>query len=680
MISTCCRFLKIAEVRSSARPFGLCRIALILVCGTAALAQQPLPGRTDSLRRPAAPVPADTVLPLQYSFAQSPERADHFTDTLPDTWFRMYDPARRQRIDWGTLGNLGSSARPLLFEIRPQRGFDAGIHPFRLYNLAPSDLRFFRNRRTFSEVYFAQGRTQFDGLVGAVFTRTFEKGLSIAVDYRSINNLGQYQHQRDRHNALAIGVWLPLGKRYQGFLTYATNTNRQQESGGIVTDTIFGEGQFNGPLDAEIRLPDRLALTRNFDWTVQLNQYLDFTGSPEGGSRVFRATHQAAYGRQVFKFASPSLGETPSAADSGFFAGFITDPRGLRHYLSIDRLENHFTLATFRSREAKRPSDVLSAGVRHTLFWINQEPEASTLTNLFLTGSLQITPSDRFGLQASGDFGLLDNFGEYRASGELSLGLGKAGRLSAGLLSQRRPPALIERRLFVTKQLVYGNDFVRPLENSLWGAYALPLIGLRLEGRAHVVNNFIYYGVDARPAQTTAPVQVVQFLVTENLRFGVLRLDNTVALQRYSRSDVLRLPEWFTKNSLYFDGKLFKRNLHLQFGFDFRLNSEFRPDGYQPLHGQFHLQDSLTQQPYPWLDAFAAFKIRTFRFFVRYENLRSIWEPGEVFYQTARYPLPFQSIRIGIAWRFLDDNRTDNTAAGNSPPGGRPTGIGEGGF
>ncbi|MCB0576134.1 MAG: hypothetical protein KDC61_16385, partial [Saprospiraceae bacterium] len=54
--------------------------------------------------------------PLLFTFALTPERAYPADDTLPNRHFRMYDPARRQQIDWGTLGNLGSAARPLLFE------------------------------------------------------------------------------------------------------------------------------------------------------------------------------------------------------------------------------------------------------------------------------------------------------------------------------------------------------------------------------------------------------------------------------------------------------------------------------------------------------------------------------------------------------------------------------------
>jgi hypothetical protein len=88
---------------------------------------------------------------------------------------------------------------------------------------------------------------------------------------------------------------------------------------------------------------------------------------------------------------------------------------------------------------------------------------------------------------------------------------------------------------------------------------------------------------------------------------------------------------------------------------------------------QFHLQDSLSQKPYPWLDAFLTFKIQTFRGFVRYENALTIWNKTDVFYQTARYPQPFGTFRFGLAWRFMDSNRPD---ANQPPVSAPPSGIG----
>jgi hypothetical protein len=607
-------------------------------------------------------------MPLLFTFALSPERSQPASDTLIGYDFRMWDPARQQTIDWGTLGNLGSSARPLLFENQGQRGFDVGVHAFDLYQLQPQDLRFYRNNRSFSDVFFGQGLKQADGMLNARFARTFEGGANVSLDYRTVNHLGQYRYQRDKHNALAVGIWLPVGKRYDGFLIFSKNVMRQQENGGIVSDTVFGNAEFSGPINAEIRLPDERAQTRIADQTLQLTQHLKFTGAKDASKRALRATYTFAWVQQNYKFSDAGLEQ-----DSFFFDTFLVDKRGIRNFLSLNRIDNALTLSTFKAKNRGRPSDVLAIGLAHSYFDLYQEPRDSAFSNLFATGDFSITPSEKFVLKAQGALGLLSNFGEYQVNGEIALGLGKAGQFRAGLLSQRHPPSLLHHRLFVSKRLLWQNDFEKPVENTLFATYALPLIGLELTARTHLINNYPYYDQSGVAAQTTSPLQVAQFIATENFNLGAFRFENTAALQQSNRSDVLRLPSWFIKNSVYFSGKVFKNHLEVNIGADFRLNSDFRPEGYQPVTWQFHLQDSLSQKPYPWLDAFLTFKIQTFRGFVRYENALTIWNKTDVFYQTARYPQPFGTFRFGLAWRFMDSNRPD---ANQPPVSAPPSGIG----
>jgi hypothetical protein len=611
-----------------------------------------------------------TQEPLLFTFALSPERSTPSADTLPDKDYRMYDPARKFDIDWGTQGNLGSAARPLLFENRAIRGFDVGVHAFDLYLLKPEQLGFYRNSKTFSDVFFSQGRNQFETNLNARFARTFEGGANFSLEYRTLNNLGQYRYQRDKHNALAAGLWVPLGKRYDGFLIYTRSVIRQQDNGGIVSDSVFGMGDFAGPIAAEIRLPRETAATRLDDEQLQLTQHLRLIGKGTAGKRTLRATHTVGWNQQRFKFFNQGSALEGLGRDAAFFSDdFLVDIRGLRHFVTSGRIDNTFTINTFKTKDQGRPSDLLAVGIAHSYFTVYQEPRKFKTSNLFLTGNLALTPSEKFAFTAQGALGVLENIGEYQLQGALSLGLGKAGQLRASLLSQIRPPALLFDQLYVSKRQLWDNDFAKPVENTLSASYALPLLGFEATACAQVVNNFLYFDQNALPAQTTAPLQVTQFLLRENLRWRSIRFDNMVALQQQNRSDVLRLPKWFSKNSLYFSGRVFKKRMQLDAGVDFRINSDFRPDGYFPLSWQFHLQDSLTQQPYPWMDIFASFKVQAFRGFIRYENLATVWDNSKVFYQTARHPLPFGALRFGIAWRFVDSNKPDESQNGTAPTG-----------
>jgi len=611
--------------------------------------------------------PPNDSLRLLYVYSTAPERVIEDHDTLPDTRFRMYDPAREQTIDYGTLGNLGTPNRPLLFQPRARRGFDFGIHGYDMYLIRPDEVRFYHNTRSFSEVFFTQGRSQFDGLLNAKYGRTFSKGSVFSLDYRTVNNTGQYKYQRSRHNAISMGLWVPVSDRYSFFISFTKNVVHQRENGGLANNPDFGDGQFSGPISAAIRLPDQLATTRISNQIAQFTQYLNFTRGADEGRRVFRAEHTLAWTQNTSKFA-----DGPLKGDTLFYNEFLTDRRGIRQYMAYNRLDNTFGVSTFKARNKGQPSDLFMVGIAHSYIKVKQEPLAdSSFSNLFLTGNLSITPSERFNWLVKGSFGILSNLGEYQLESSLQLGLGAFGVLRAGIFSQLYPPTLLDARLYVSKRLVWNNDFKKPLENTLWGTYALPKIGLEVTGRTYLVNNYIYADQKGFATQTGAPLQVLQLILSENLKIGAFHFDNTVALQRANRTDVFRLPGWFSKNSLYFDGRVFQKKMEFSAGIDFRVNQAFRPDGYQPVTGQFHIQDSLRQIIYPWLDAFVAFKVSSFRFFIRMENLGNLWNNSAVFYQTAYYAQPFRAIRFGINWRFMDQNMKSNNPTNGSGTSGR---------
>jgi hypothetical protein len=663
-----------------------CCLSLLLTCGgLSSVAAQDLPSEAaSSTAQFVAPVLSrEDTLPLFFFRLAAPERYEAADDTLPSPQFRMYDPARQRLIDWATLGNLGSSARPLWFEPTSRVGFATGIRPFDLYRQRPEDLRFFRHARTFSEVTFTRGLTQRQSNSRAVLSRTFSGGLNFAVDYQTINNLSQFRWAQTKHGTLSVGVWHPVSRRYEYFLTYTANTFRQRDNGGVYASTAILDEFFDGPISLDITLEGEEARSIQRDQTLLWKQFLKFTTEQK---RTFQATHTLRMGRESWKYSDPkqaSSDGTLPIRDSIFYQYLFNDRRGLRHVLNVRSLDNTLTISTFKIKNSGSPTDGFSAGLRHVLYDVGYEGRGDSLVqNTFALGHFSLTPSARFEFGVRGDLGLLRNTGEYRVEGNLRLGLGRAGVLEGRLLSQRRPADLLHTQLWVSQRSVWDFGVQKPVENSLSATYALPLIGFSATGQTHVVNNFLYYDQTYRPRQLGAALSVSQLLFRENFHLGPFHMANTVAFQTSNQRDVLRLPTWFLKNSAYLQGRIVKGRMLANAGVDFRMNSEFRPDGYMPLTGQFHLQDSLTQRPYLWLDAFVSLKIESFRFFLRVENLATNWQSRELLYLTAQHPQVYGrgagGLRIGLTWRFLDSNQDtgEDASNGNQPPpgvgGGRP--------
>jgi Putative porin len=205
-----------------------------------------------------------------------------------------------------------------------------------------------------------------------------------------------------------------------------------------------------------------------------------------------------------------------------------------------------------------------------------------------------------------------------------------------------------------TQQRVWNNDFKKTLETNLEAALNIERFQVEVGAAYHLINNLIYFDTTGYARQSGKPVSILQFFVKKNFVLWRIHLDNQVILQK-SSEDIVRLPQYFGKHSLYFEGKMFKV-LNARIGLDVRYQAAYRADYYMPLIGQFQLQDKRMVDFYPAADVFAAFQVTKFRAFFKLENItRFIYPQNQLFYQTSYYPMPPSSgFRLGIRWLFLD--------------------------
>lgn len=370
--------------------------------------------------------------------------------------------------------------------------------------------------------------------------------------------------------------------------------------------------------------------------------------------RKFTLAHSITYRTGKYKFSA-----VPPDTASAYWNNLLIETRGLRHYLEKRQLENSFDISTFKKRKSKgsnrvAQNDLLQVGITHTFSRIDEEAADSTINNLFLKGKWNFNPSEKLKVETYAHFGLWDNAGDYRISGDLFFNLKKLGQLQLTAINQLYKPNLLQQRFYISKQLAWQNNFGRTLETSLAATYAYPKIKFKASGQYHLLNNFIYYDTIATPQQFGGAMSVLQLILSQDLKLRAFHLDNVITFQTTTES-VLRLPSFYSKHSLYYKGRWFKKLLRIRLGMDFRLNNTYFANTYNPLIGQFHLQESNEVNFYPVVDAVVSIKVKRFRFFFKWENFTRWRKPlNEKYYQVASYPTLDKAIRFGISWRFSD--------------------------
>lgn len=376
--------------------------------------------------------------------------------------------------------------------------------------------------------------------------------------------------------------------------------------------------------------------------------------------RAFTLYHRFHYKSSSYKFYDE--GQSGANYDTAYYADFYSDNRGLRHYLEVRQLENTFKIQTFKLKKdttnlGLRQNDLIEVGLVHTLNIIQQDIiDTTNLNNLFLTGKIDFSPNERLKIETYAHLGLLKNAGDFRISGSLFLDFKKAGNFSASLVNQLYSPSLLQHRIFITSREFWKTDFDKTLETNISGTYSLPSFKLSVTGQYHLLTNYIYFDTLAVAQQTNTAISIFQLTVEKDFKFGPLHLDNAVTFQQIT-GNILRLPDFYSKHSLYLEGKIFKKVMLARIGLDARLSAGYMPDSYNPLIGQFHIQNQQDLSFLPLIDAFATIKVSTFRFFFKVDNLLSGIRK-EYYYQTGDYALPYGfssgGTRFGISWRFVD--------------------------
>jgi len=144
-------------------------------------------------------------------------------------------------------------------------------------------------------------------------------------------------------------------------------------------------------------------------------------------------------------------------------------------------------------------------------------------------------------------------------------------------------------------------------------------------------------------------VQISAFAPYRHKNFGTTANLNL----QYCTNEVIRVPLFAGKVSVFYIFEFLKKRLKIQVGTDLMYNTTYYADAYLPVLRTFHYQNTQPIGNFLYWDANITFKIERIIFFFRIGNLL----PPLMHYRnftTPRYPVNDYMINIGISWKFFD--------------------------
>lgn len=572
--------------------------------------------------------------------------------------WHSFDPLDTQpgQREYARLHNVGTAALSIQPGQRTAIGFDVGFHPYDPYLLSTDSIVFLNAPLAYTDVSYSQGPTSEDGIFAGTLARRFGKGTDFRIEALRIYNFGAYSHLANHHSSLRLGIrYLNPSGKYSLALLHGNHIIDQEDNGGIRTDTLFGADLY----DQEISIPVFLttAETRYRITDYQVAQAYAVAGTVDRdslGRLVF--FHRLRWQDRSFKFSDPS-----PASDSLFYGNFQTDQRGIRQFTTWSTLTNTGeVLASWRSTAGTSLS--FQGGLEHRYHQWNNEANHGTVNNILLLGALDMRWRDHVDIRGRTQIDLGDQVGSWLVEGGIGLQTERLGDLKAGILLSQRFPDLIQEQLVVSQRVVYDQGWLKPQQQSLFGSIRIKPIGFAAGVHLSLLTNTLVTTAAGLPEQVTETVAVNQFWIKYHLKVWQIHLDNKVSYQN-SSDDRIRYPEWITRHQLYYDGLWFKHTLRTQIGLEARLISPWSPYGYQPVSGQFTLQDQTKEPWFPQIDGFFSMERLGFRAYLQFENIgRAIFgwkstatngaEIPRQFSTVSGYPQPEMWMRWGVAFRF----------------------------
>jgi len=548
------------------------------------------------------------------------------------------------------------------FSPYPEFGFTAKQFNY----LKANDIKYGNVATPATELYF-KTTIQRGQNADSYFTINTSPRLNFSIAFRALNSEGRYINQQAKSGNFRFTTsYNSKNGRYIANMHYTSQKIENEENGGIsnVADFESGDPTFDNRERLGVYFEDASSMLKG--GRLFLDQA--FRINPVKGANNLYVTEQYIYEEFNYNFKQQTIGSavggeivnrfgnsfvTSGLDDStdynklynklgvvyenmtlGSFAFFVDDLRTNYFYNNILYLDGGITVPNLLSQ------NINTIGGQYNY-------RKDKWNGKFLY-SKSVTNQNLFDLDASAVY-------DWNDENQLSFRYQSMNKLPNN-----------NYNLFQSSYEEYNwsNDFVNEKINSISANADTKWVSLALQ--LNTIKDHLYFADVTTAEQREESMQIVapkqygnainyvSLKVAREFVFGNWALDNTLLFQKVDQSDpVLNVPEFVTRNSLYFSNLLFNKKLFFQTGVTLNYFTSYLGNNYNPLIGEFFVQDKVEIGNYPLLDVFFNAKIQRTRIYFKAEHINSLFSQNNYF-SAPDNPYRDFLIRFGIVWNFFN--------------------------
>ncbi len=596
-----------------------------------------------------------------YKIISHERDTSYFDTTLTIQKEYKYNYLRKDDFELLPFSNLGQTYNTLAHQFT-----NAGIYPqigakAKHFNYTKTeDVNYYYVPTPLTDLFFKTAMEQ-GQLLDAFITLNTSPQFNFSIAYKGLRSLGKYQHiLSSTGNFRFTTNYQSRNKKYRLRGHIVTQDILNQENGGIENEVDFEtEGE-----DGQLR--DRSRITVNFENAESLlkgkryfleQEYSLLQKNDSISKYNLDLGHRFNYETKFYQF-------DQTAPDDYF--GDVFESSSFRDRAKLRTMKNELYLSYHTKTLGAL---TLKAQHYHYNYFFKSiiYTGEGIITNQLRDGDLAVGGSWKhnigsLGLSADVLLNVSGTLGGNVFNGKAQYTIDDDKVLEAGIsLSERLPD--FNFLLYQSNYIDYNWQNTEVFNKESTQHFQFGFLSEKwFNARAEliVLDNHSYFAED--PAATDPQVQPFQYANTINylkirlekeFKFGNFALNNTLMYQNVSQDDaIINVPEFVTRNTLYYSNHLFKKAMYIQTGITFKYFTGYNANAYSPLLGEFYVQNQREIGNFPLVDFFLNAKIKQTRIYLKAEHFNSTFTRNN-FYSAPNYPYRDFIIRFGLVWNFF---------------------------
>jgi Putative porin len=557
-----------------------------------------------------------------------------------------YNFVQRNRNLYQDLGNIGTAIRPVFYKAPEQIGTLLGYDAYTLYDIKPSQVRYYNTKSPFSSIIYVPGGGEQD-LLQFELSRNIDSLWNVGLNVQRISANKTLVDNSTTGDNTGISHWdFTIHSNYQtrnkkySLLAFVNLADRNiNDQGGLVLEQNPTQNRLNTYIEMLELDGNKPILTTasSRDKSYNLHVYHEYVGykafqvyqnidiqtrKVQFGDKNFATNWQNGF--YPFAYQEGNLIATGVrynstvntenlALDSVYNENVYTNyevKTGLKGFYKGFNYRSHFRIRSFSNSiyslntTTKNDEYSISKNEYYIGLWLNQYFKDSTR----VFGEVETT----FDIK------------NFKINGEYQ---GKWLNVGGSYISTT--PTLVQQRIL--NNAFQWKDVVKDRNVASLNAYAYTNLKfknliLRPNIEINKISDFIYFDSTAFVRQNNSDIFITRLGLGLDFRWRKLSTTNQIFLNlQEDVNKVMPMPAIFINSRVAVD-LLFKKKLFIQTGLDINYQSGYQGYTYMPVTQQFHLQGtSQGQKPYDiqgyaQVDVFADMRINRVRLFFKFAH------------------------------------------------------------